>query len=228
MRVIWIGLWVSLFLSSGSWAGDIEGSVTVDVGKLPPRAKNSNPDMKSSQGQYKKTDLRKAKAGGDGTVGSVDERENVVVFLTKDADGARLKSTPSRREIVQAQREFKAHVTPVVLGSEVRFTNQDSFFHHIYCPDSSKLNVPQHSTHVDRKPDRLGKYELFCDIHPLMNGYVYVVPNDSFMVAKGGKFTLKNVPAGTYSVQAWHPRVKAKTSKVTVPASGKTTVNFSL
>lgn len=229
MRVIWNVFCLSLLLAVAAWSGEIEGTVTVDVGKLPPRAKNSNPDMKASQGQYKKTDLRKAKAGGDGgSAGKVDERENVVIYLAKEGDGARLKATPSRREIVQVQREFKAHVTPVVLGSEVRFTNQDSFFHHIYCPDSSKLNVPQHSTHVDRKPDRLGKYELFCDIHPLMNGYVYVVPNDFVTVAKGGKFLLKNVPPGTYTVEAWHPRVKAKSSKVTVPASGKATVNFSL
>jgi hypothetical protein len=185
--------------------------------------------MKASQSQYKKADLKKARAGGEGgPTGPVDERENVVIFLTQDGDGAKLKATPARREVQQVQREFKAHVTPVVLGSEVRFSNQDPFFHHIYCPDSSKLNVPQHSTHVDRKPDRLGKFELFCDIHPLMNGFVYVVPNDFYTVARGGKYVLKGVPAGTYTLEAWHPRVKAQTTRVTVSASGKATVNFSL
>ena len=228
MKRLWVALGLGFLLATAAWAGDIEGAVTVDVGKLPPRAKNTNPDMKKNQGQYKKSDLTKAKSGGEGGAEKLDERENVIVYITKDADGAKLKATPTTRDILQENREFKAHVTPVVLGSTIRFVNKDSFFHHIYSPDSSKLNVPQHSTHVERKPDRLGKFELFCDIHPLMNGYLYVVPNDFVIVAKGGKFVLKGVPAGTYTVEAWHPRVKAKSSKVTVPASGKATVNFSL
>lgn len=219
-----LGAWLAV----GAWAGDIEGSVTVDLGKLPPRAKNTNPDMKKNQGQYKKSDLTKAKAGGDGAADKMDERENVIVYVTREGDGAKLKATPRQRDILQENREFKAHVTPLVLGSTIRFVNKDSFFHHIYCPDSSKLNVPQHSTHVERKPDRLGKYELFCDIHPLMNGYLYVVPNDYVVMARGGKFSLKGLPAGTYKVEAWHPRVKAKSATVTVPASGKAAVNFSL
>ena len=228
MRRLWVVLGLGVLLSTACWAGDIEGTVTVDVSKLPPRAKNTNPDMKSSQSQYKASDLKKAKAGGDGGGASADERENVLIYLTKDGDGSKLKATAKRRDIIQKGREFVGHVTPVVLGSTIRFTNEDPFFHHIYCPDSSKLNVPQHSTHVDRKPDRLGKYELFCDIHPLMNGYIYVVPNDFVIVAKGGKYSLKGVPAGTYTVEAWHPRLKAKSSKITVPATGKATVNFAL
>jgi plastocyanin len=228
MKRFWLVLGMGLMLGASAWAGDIAGAVTVDLSKLPPRSKNTNPDMKKNQGQYKKSDLTKARAGGDGGAEKLDERDNVIVFLTRDGDGAKLKATPKQRDVLQENREFKAHVTPVVLGSTVRFVNKDSFFHHIYCPDSSKLNVPQHSTHVERKPDRLGKFELFCDIHPLMNGYVFVVPNDFVTVARSGSFTLKGVPAGTYTVEAWHPRVKSKSSKVTVPASGKVEVNFAL
>ena len=220
-----------LILMAPGFAGTVEGTVTIDAGKLPPRTKNTNPDMKRSLSQYSKADLKKAKAGGSGSSSSSgveDERKNVIIYVTKAGDGAKLKATPKRKEIVQVQREFQAHVTPLVLGSEVRYTNEDSFFHHIYCPESSKLNAPQHSTHVDRKPDRLGKFELFCDIHPLMNGYLYVVPNDFVTTGAGGKFSLNGLPQGTYTLEAWHPMVKAKTVKVTVPASGKATANFNL
>ncbi len=221
-------LWL-LLLGTTAFAGTVEGTVPIDAGKLPPRTNNTTPDMKRSQSQYSKADLKKANAGAPGSqAGKEDERQNVIIYITKAGDGAKLKATPKRKEIVQVQREFQAHVTPLVLGSEVRYSNEDSFFHHIYCPESSKLNAPQHSTHVDRKPDRLGKFELFCDIHPLMNGYLYVVPNDFVTNGAGGKFSLTGLPPGNYTVEAWHPMVNAKSVKVTVPASGKATANFSL
>ena len=43
-----------------------------------------------------------------------------------------------------------------------------------------------------------------------------------------GKFSLKGIPAGTYTIEAWHPQVKSKSSKITVPESGKASVTFSL
>ena len=113
------------------------------------------------------------------------------------------------------------------LGSTVKFTNKDKFYHHIYCPDSSKLNVPEHRGVVNRKPGSVGRYELFCDIHPLMNAYLYVVPNDHFATGKGGKFQLSGVPAGDYVLKAWHPRLKTKSYDVKVGA-GKSSVKVTL
>ncbi len=228
----WIRLAILVVaLTIPAWSGEIEGTVTLDEKNLPQRSRNTNPDLKNTQGQYDRRELKRAQAGGDGGKpidADVPERDFVVVFLTAQKDGAKLKATPKRTEIAQRQRTFLNHVTPVVFGSEIRFTNEDSFFHHIFCPDSAKLNAPQHATHVDRKPDRLGKFELFCDIHPLMNAFIYVVPNDFVTMAKGGKFRLTNVPPGEYVIQAWHPRVKSVSKPISVPGSGKVSVSLDL
>lgn len=230
-RSIILSLTVFLCLSSVVLAGEIGGEVTVGESHLKKRSVNNNPDRKKSLGQYKKQLLRKARAGGDGgppKSEKIDERDFVVVYLTQANSGSKLKATKKRTEIIQKDRRFRHHVTPLVLGSEVRFSNDDSFFHHIYSPDSSKLNAPKHSTYVDRKPDRLGKFELFCDIHPLMNAFIYVVPNDYYSVVKNGKFQISDIPAGTYELRAWHPRSEPQIKTITVPASGKVSANFSL
>lgn len=213
--------WLSL--ASTASAGEIHGEVTLVTSKVPDRAKNTNPNRNATVKKYGLKELKKAQAGGDGGPASnesKDERDFTLLFLTAQKDGAKLSATPRVVEISQQQRRFYDHITAMPLGSKVRFTNKDQFYHHIYCPDSSKLSVPEHRGDVERKPDRVGKYELFCDIHPLMNAYLYVTPNDKFVVAKGGKFTLTGVPAGNYVLQAWHPRLTGKTYEVVVPANG--------
>ena len=218
-----------LFTFLGVEAGEVTGSVVIE-GSVSRRAKNSNPNRKTTIKKYGAKNLKGATRGGEGGLPpdeKVDERDFVVVYLSEEKDGAKLKSTPRTVEILQENRRFFDHVTAMPLGSTVKFTNKDKFYHHIYCPDSSKLNVPEHRGGVTRKPGSVGRYELFCDIHPLMNAYLYVVPNDKFAVAKGGKFALKGVPDGDYVLKAWHPRLKTKAFDVTV-SGGKSSVKVTL
>ena len=43
-----------------------------------------------------------------------------------------------------------------------------------------------------------------------------------------GLFTLPHVPAGEYTVQVWHERLRGESQTVTVTASGTTTVSLAL
>ena len=220
-----------LSLPVATQAGEIRGKVTLESSSVPNRAKNKNPNRKRTVKKYGLKELRKAQAGGKGGLPSgevVDERDYAVIFLTQDKDGAKLGTVPRTIEVRQLRRRFLNHVTAVPLGSKVKFTNKDKFFHHIYCPKSTSLNVPEHRGDVERKPKKLGEYELFCDIHPRMNGFLYVVPNDKFSLAKAGTYSLTGVPAGQYTLKVWHPRLPASTKQVTVTAAGVSEVNLSL
>lgn len=221
---------VLLFLAlCGAEAGEVAGTVELKS-EVQARSKNRNPNRKKTLKKYAGKDLRRARAGGQGGPSpneKIDER-NFAVFYLVSAEGKKLKATPKAVEVRQAERRFRNHVTPMALGSKVRFTNSDKFFHHIYCPDASEMNAPEHRGAVERKPKKLGKYELFCDIHPLMNAFVYVVPNDFFCTAQNGKFAIKGVPAGSYELKVWHPRLKDKSYKVKVSDSGTTKVNVTL
>jgi galactose mutarotase-like enzyme len=56
-----------------------------------------------------------------------------------------------------------------------------------------------------------------CDVHSWMNAYVGVVNHPYFAVsAKSGGFELKNVPAGTYTIEAWHEKLGTQTQTVTI------------
>jgi hypothetical protein len=61
-----------------------------------------------------------------------------------------------------------------------------------------------------------------CDIHQWMNATIVVVDNPYAVVTgSDGSFTLDDVPAGTYTVEVWHPELGSQTSTVTVEAGAE-------
>ena len=62
-----------------------------------------------------------------------------------------------------------------------------------------------------------------------MRAYVGVLPHPFFAVSDAsGKFEIKGVPAGTYTVVAWHEKYpQGITQSVTVGASESKTADFS-
>jgi uncharacterized protein (DUF2141 family) len=68
---------------------------------------------------------------------------------------------------------------------------------------------------------------LECNVHGWMQAYVGVLPHPFFAVTgTDGKFTIANLPAGTYTVEAWHEKYGTQTATVTVAATGSKTQDF--
>lgn len=66
-----------------------------------------------------------------------------------------------------------------------------------------------------------------CEAHNFMFGYM-MAPEHPYAVVvddKGG-FAIENVPPGTYTLKAWHPRLGLKSTEVTVSAGGAAESNF--
>ena len=67
----------------------------------------------------------------------------------------------------------------------------------------------------------------YCQIHPWMQAYLGVYDHPYFMVTDAdGRFTLKDVPPGTYVVEAWHERFGSRTANVTLGPKETQTVAF--
>lgn len=208
-------------------AGDVQGTVTIKSG-VAPRATGK----KSDGGGASDSESYGGYSGEDDAppprLSKAAEAQYVIVYLVGN-----LKATPETVVVRQKDKEFVPHVVPVVRGSNVLFTNDDKIIHNIYSVDAArKFEIGKYSQGNSKKiqMDRSGRVELFCSIHSRMNGYVFVVDNDFHaMPGKSGQFTIKGVPPGTYTLKAWHPRVRAECSqKITVPASGTVQVDVTL
>jgi hypothetical protein len=59
--------------------------------------------------------------------------------------------------------------------------------------------------------DKVGFVTLGCNIHDWMAAYVAVLPTPYFQVTRqDGRAVLRDLPAGQYTVQVWHPALKGQ------------------
>ena len=66
-----------------------------------------------------------------------------------------------------------------------------------------------------------------CNIHPWMHGYFAVLKTSHYDVSKGGgDFKLPNLPAGKYTITAWHEDYGTQTADVTITGNESKDVNF--
>jgi len=64
-------------------------------------------------------------------------------------------------------------------------------------------------------------------VHGWMNAYVGVLDHPYFATSdKDGKFELKGLPPGTYTIEAWHEKLGAMTQMVTLGAKESKEISF--
>jgi hypothetical protein len=79
--------------------------------------------------------------------------------------------------------------------------------------------------HTFTKPEVMVPFK--CDVHGWMNAYVGVLDHPYFAVSDAsGKFEIPKLPAGTYTIEAWHEKLGAQTQSVTLADSDSKEVTF--
>src|SRR6266581_3280659 len=69
---------------------------------------------------------------------------------------------------------------------------------------------------------------LECNVHGWMHAWLGVLPHPFFGVSgSDGSFTIKGLPPGTYTIEAWHEKYGTQTATVTVAGSETKTADFS-
>lgn len=69
---------------------------------------------------------------------------------------------------------------------------------------------------------------LSCNTHPWMRGWLVVTDEAAAISGADGRFTIDNIPPGTYEVRVWHEALKGTPQKVTVAAGKPAEINFQL
>lgn len=126
---------------------------------------------------------------------------------------------------------FIPHVLPVLRGTTVDFLNSDTVAHNVFTPSEAgdKFNLGTWQRGVVRNYtfNKLGVVEILCNLHPDMSAFILVLSNPYFMkIEKDGKFIIVDVPAGRYTLNLWHERLKPVTRDVEVPETDEIEVNF--
>jgi hypothetical protein len=121
----------------------------------------------------------------------------------------------------------------VRIGQPIEIVNSDPTLHNIHAlPNANQefnMGQPIQGMKMTRTfTAREVMVPFKCDVHGWMNAYVGVLDHPYFAVTDSdGRFELKSLPPGTYTVEAWHERLGATTQSVTLEQKDTKTVTFS-
>ena len=206
-------------------AGDVTGKVSFG-GTAPKPAKimmNADPACVK---QHKSPVF-----GEEVVVNKNETLKNVLVYV-KEGLGNRIFEAPAAKlEFNQKGCQYDPHVLGIQVGQELEVINGDPTLHNVHSlsKENPQFNVaqPKQGMKLTKKFDKPEVFKVKCEVHTWMGAYIGVF-NHPFYAVTGddGTFHLKNLPAGDYTIEAWHEKYGTQTMKVKVAASGAATADF--
>jgi plastocyanin len=202
-------------------AGDITGTITLK-GTPPPEKEltpiRENPDCSAMYpGALPKTRFY--------VVGSGGELADVVVYLKGVPSASTGASAPP---VVLDQKGclYVPQILAVQTGQKVIVRNSDPCVHNVHTqptanPEANQvqMNGGPDLTFTFDKPEPFLKFK--CDVHPWMFAWVSVFDHPYFALSGAdGKFTIKNVPPGKYTLEAAHRKFGTQSAEIEVKAEG--------
>jgi plastocyanin len=165
-------------------------------------------------------------------VGPKGEFADVVVSL-KGVTGKSTGASAAPAVLDQKGCLYSPQILAVQTGQKITVTNSDTCVHNVHCTPAVAGNEEHNDVQMAGGANLIYMFpqpEMFlrfkCDVHPWMFAWVSVFDNPYFAVSdKDGKFVIKNVPPGKYTVEANHRKAGAQTQDVEV-ADKDVTVNF--
>jgi plastocyanin len=220
-------LMTTLAFLPAATAADIIGVVTFKG--TPPAEKEITPLMDNADcaASYKTTPTTHFYV-----VGPKGELADVVVSL-KGVTGKSTGASAPPVVIDQKGCLYSPTIVAVQTDQKIIVKNSDNCVHNVHDKpavdgnqESNDVQMPGGAdlTYTFAKPEPFLKFQ--CDVHPWMFAWVTVVDSPYFCVSdKDGKFTIKNVPPGKYTVEAAHRKLGSQTQEVEVK-DADVTVNF--
>jgi plastocyanin len=208
-------------------AGEVAGAVTIDgtAPKNEPIKMNADPVCvkANTTPQFQET----YEVGADGKA-----LANVFVYV-KDGLGNYMYDPPTgQAQIDQHNCRYHPHVFGVRVGQPIEILNSDPTLHNIHAlpKANAEFNNGQPIQGMKMMHTFTAKEIMVpfkCDVHGWMNAYVGVVDHPYFATTdKDGKFDLKTLPPGTYTIEAWHEKLGTQEQKVTVGPKEMKEINF--
>jgi plastocyanin len=157
---------------------------------------------------------------------------NAFVYV-KEGVGERTFPPPSDPAVLDQEGcRYHPHVLGVMAGQTVQIKNSDDTTHNIHpTPKANREWNESQSAKAAPLEKTFAREEIMmpvkCNQHPWMKMYISVVKHPFFAVTgKDGKYELKGLPPGEYTIAVVHEKLGEQTQKVTLAPKDSKTVDF--
>ena len=205
-------------------AGSVTGTVMV-TGTVPPGDPINMGSDPYCEGQAKLT-TADVVAGGGGTL------QNVFIYV-KEGLGDRRFPVPTTPVVLdQKGCQYAPRVLGIQTGQTLEIHNSDSTLHNMHASpehnqEFNKALGQQGLNHTHTFSTAEVMVPFKCDVHRWMRAWVGVLDHPFHAVTGAdGSFSLKGLPPGTYTIEAWHEKLGRQTQSVTIGASESKPVAF--
>jgi plastocyanin len=208
-------------------AGSVTGTIKLDG--AAPAMKNINMSAEAYCMSQHATPVKDESVvtGPGGTL------SNVVVYIQEDMSKYSFAAPTDPAKFDQKGCQYHPHVLGMMAGQTLQVTNSDTTTHNIHPVPKDNRDWNQ-----SQPPGAAPIMEVFarpenaipvkCNVHPWMKSYLFVFKNPYFSVTGAdGKFSIANLPPGTYTIVAWQEQFGTTTQQVTIGAKESKSVNLS-
>jgi plastocyanin len=156
-------------------------------------------------------------------VGKDGALENVFVYVKDGLDPAYSFDTPTTPVTLdQKGCRYTPRVFGVRAGQPVEIVNSDATLHNVHAlpmmNQEFNQGEPAQGARMQKTftvPEVMVRFK--CDVHAWMSAYVGVMAHPFFAVSGAdGTFSIKGLPPGTYTLEAWHEKFGTRTTSVTI------------
>ncbi len=127
---------------------------------------------------------------------------------------------------------YMPHVFGVQAKQKIEIRNSDATLHNVHAlPKNNRefnLGMPMQGMKLKKKftrPEVMVKIK--CDVHSWMSCYVGVLSHPFYAVSgEDGAFSIGELPAGTYTIEAWHETFGTQTQSVTIGGGETKSIDF--
>ncbi len=156
------------------------------------------------------------------------------VYVKSGLEGKKFDIPKTPVMIQQQTCTYVPHVAGIMVGQDLKIRSGDPVLHipHVNPRNSKEWGFSQAKPgdeRVKQFPSPEVMVRLICDVHQWMEAWIGVLEHPYHAVTdQAGKFEIKNLPPGKYTIEVWHELYAPVTQEIEVGKSTPKPLAFQL